>query len=106
MAQVQVSNKPWYKEVTKNQWRALIAASSGWALDAMDVMLYSMVLVHVMADLQMDKTTGGFFGNAYFVEFCRRRHIIRHGSRPIRAYQIINAKYFRLFDLYFPVRIF
>ncbi|MUG72239.1 MFS transporter [Paenibacillus validus] len=60
MAQVQVSNKPWYKEVTKNQWRALIAASSGWALDAMDVMLYSMVLVHVMADLQMDKTTGGF----------------------------------------------
>ncbi|WP_372814025.1 MFS transporter [Paenibacillus sp.] len=60
MAQVQVSNQPWYKEVTKNQWRALIAASSGWALDAMDVMLYSMVLVHVMADLQMDKTTGGF----------------------------------------------
>ncbi|MED2009190.1 MFS transporter [Brevibacillus borstelensis] len=60
MAQAQLSNKPWYKEVTQNQWRALIAAGSGWALDAMDVMLYSMVLVQVMQELQMDKTVGGF----------------------------------------------
>ncbi|CAM5797894.1 MULTISPECIES: MFS transporter [Brevibacillus] len=60
MAQAQLSNKPWYKEVTQNQWRALIAAGSGWALDAMDVMLYSMVLVQVMQELQMDKTAGGF----------------------------------------------
>lgn len=52
--------QPWYKEVTKTQWRALIAAGSGWALDAMDVMLYSMVLVQIMADLNMDKTMGGF----------------------------------------------
>lgn len=60
MSQLQVSNKPWYKEVTQTQWRALIAAGSGWALDSMDVMLYSMILVHVMADLQMDQTMGGF----------------------------------------------
>jgi putative sialic acid transporter len=67
MAQIQEPNVnpsagelPWYKEVTKAQWRALIAAGSGWALDAMDVMLYSMVLIHIMNDLQMDKTTGGF----------------------------------------------
>jgi putative sialic acid transporter len=51
---------PWYKEVTKNQWKALFAAGSGWALDAMDVMLYSMILVHVMNDLQMNQTTAGF----------------------------------------------
>ena len=51
---------PWYKEINKTQWRALIAAGSGWALDAMDVMLYSMILVQVMADLQMNQTTAGF----------------------------------------------
>ncbi|WP_400164418.1 MFS transporter [Brevibacillus sp. TJ4] len=51
---------PWYKEVTKDQWKALVAAGSGWALDAMDVMLYSMILVHVMHDLQMTQTTAGF----------------------------------------------
>lgn len=60
MSQLQISNKPWYKEVTPIQWRALLAAGSGWALDAMDVMLYSMILVHVMSDLQMDQTMGGF----------------------------------------------
>lgn len=51
---------PWYKEITKRQWKALIAAGSGWALDAMDVMLYSMILVLVMNDLQMGQTTAGF----------------------------------------------
>lgn len=51
---------PWYKEINKTQWRALIAAGSGWALDAMDVMLYSVILVQVMADLQMNQTTAGF----------------------------------------------
>jgi len=56
-AQAQV---PWYKEITKTQWRALIAAMSGWALDAMDVMLYSMILVQVMEELQMTQTTAGF----------------------------------------------
>ena len=52
--------QPWYKEITGTQWRALVAAASGWALDAMDVMLYSMILVQIMAELQMDQTTGGF----------------------------------------------
>lgn len=61
-ANIPPNNKqlPWYKEITKTQWRALIAAGTGWALDAMDVMLYSMVLVQIMADLSMDKTMGGF----------------------------------------------
>ncbi|WP_126429040.1 MFS transporter [Brevibacillus marinus] len=52
--------QPWYKEITGTQWRALVAAAAGWALDAMDVMLYSMILVQIMAELQMDQTTGGF----------------------------------------------
>jgi len=52
--------QPWYKEITGTQWRALIAAMAGWALDAMDVMLYSMILVQIMAELQISQTTGGF----------------------------------------------
>ncbi|WP_051331053.1 MFS transporter [Aneurinibacillus terranovensis] len=54
------ATRPWYKEVSKNQWRSLIAAGSGWALDSMDVMLYSMILVNIMRELHMDKTMGGF----------------------------------------------
>ncbi len=56
-------NVPWYREINKKQWRALVASSMGWMLDAMDVTLYAMVLVHVMADLQMDKSMGGLLAS-------------------------------------------
>ncbi len=41
------------------QWRSLIAGGLGWMLDAMDVMLYSMVLAYLMRDLGMSKATAG-----------------------------------------------
>lgn len=43
--------------------RALVAASLGWLLDAFDVMLYALVLAAMMADLGMDRTTGGLLGS-------------------------------------------
>jgi MFS family permease len=42
---------------------ALIAASLGWLLDAFDVMLYALVLGSLMADLSMDRATGGLLGS-------------------------------------------
>lgn len=56
-------NVPWYREINNKQWRALVASSLGWMLDAMDVTLYAMVLVHVMADLHMDKSIGGLLAS-------------------------------------------
>lgn len=55
----EISNVPWYKEINKQQWKSLMASSLGWMLDAMDVMLYSMVLVYVMADLNFDQGVAG-----------------------------------------------
>jgi MFS family permease len=43
--------------------RALIAASLGWLLDAFDVMLYALVLASLMAELGMDRATGGLLGS-------------------------------------------
>ena len=43
--------------------RALIAASLGWLLDAFDVMLYALVLASLMADLGIDRVTGGLLGS-------------------------------------------
>lgn len=34
----------WWRDVGPREWRALIAAGSGWMLDAMDVMLYAFAL--------------------------------------------------------------
>jgi MFS family permease len=40
-----------------------VAASLGWLLDAFDVMLYALVLAALMADLGLDRTTGGLLGS-------------------------------------------
>ncbi len=54
---------PWPARVTDAERRSLIAGGLGWMLDAMDVMLYSLVLAHLMADLGMDKRTGGLLNS-------------------------------------------
>lgn len=53
----------WMQQITPEQRRALVAASLGWMLDSMDVMLYAMVLAHLMRDLQMSTTTAGLLGS-------------------------------------------
>jgi MFS family permease len=44
--------------------RALIAASFGWMLDAFDIMLFSMVLASLIADLSLSKVEAGLLGSA------------------------------------------
>lgn len=53
----------WPAHVTQAECRSLIAGGLGWMLDAMDVMLYSMVLSHLMRDLGMGKGTAGLLNS-------------------------------------------
>jgi len=50
------------RQATPGQRRTLLAASMGWALDAFDAMLYSLVLALLMRDLGMSKTVAGSLG--------------------------------------------
>jgi MFS family permease len=49
----------WLQQITSRQKGALISASLGWMLDAMDIMLYSMILAHLMTAFKMSTSTGG-----------------------------------------------
>jgi MFS family permease len=53
----------WPAQVTPAERRSLIAGALGWMLDAMDVMLYSMVLADLMAHLGMSKPQAGFLNS-------------------------------------------
>jgi len=53
----------WLLEANGIQKRALLAASLGWMLDSMDVMLYSMVLAHMMRDLGMTEGKAGLMAS-------------------------------------------
>jgi MFS family permease len=49
-------------KATPGQRRTLLAAALGWALDAFDAMLYSLVLALLIRDLGMNKTVAGLLG--------------------------------------------
>ena len=49
----------WPRDVRPGERSSLVAGGLGWMLDAMDVMLYSLVLAHLMRDLGMGKGTAG-----------------------------------------------
>jgi len=50
------------RQATPGQRRTLLAAALGWALDAFDAMLYSLVLALLMRELGMSKTVAGSLG--------------------------------------------
>src|SRR5438067_3712898 len=52
-----------FAQVTSAQRRTLLAAALGWMLDAIDAMLYALVLTYIMRDLGMSKATAGFLGS-------------------------------------------
>ena len=53
----------WLSEASSAQKRALLAASLGWMLDSMDILLYSMVLAFMMRDLGMSEGTAGLMAS-------------------------------------------
>ena len=53
----------WWRVANGTARRSLIAASLGWALDAFDVMLFSLTLASVIADLGLTKTQAGALGS-------------------------------------------
>ncbi|CAN5902588.1 MFS transporter [soil metagenome] len=53
----------WWRVAPQPARRALVAASMGWALDAFDVMLFSLTLASVIKDLGLTKTEAGALGS-------------------------------------------
>src|SRR5215467_9003284 len=53
----------WLGDASSAEKKSLIAGGLGWMLDAMDVMLYSFVLTHLMNVFSMTKDTAGFLNS-------------------------------------------
>jgi MFS family permease len=53
----------WPRDTTSAERQTLIAGGLGWMLDAMDVMLYSLVLAFLIREFAMDTRTAGFLNS-------------------------------------------
>jgi MFS family permease len=52
----------WRNEITREQWRALLAAQLGWMLDAMDFFLYSFALTAIRSEFALSSASAGALG--------------------------------------------
>ena len=66
-SRIQTATVPWYRTISRDQWRALWAAKVGWMLDAMDFMLYAMAIGQLRAYFGFDDTTAGLLGTATLI---------------------------------------
>lgn len=57
----------WYRTITREQWRVLLAAKFGWMLDAMDFMLYAMAVGQLRAYFGFDDSIAGILGTVTLV---------------------------------------
>jgi MFS family permease len=53
----------WPRDTTRAERQTLLAGGLGWMLDAMDVMLYSLVLTFLIREFAMDTRTAGFLNS-------------------------------------------
>ncbi len=51
------------RDITAAERSTLIAGSLGWMLDAMDVMLFSLVLAYLVREFSMDTRSAGFLNS-------------------------------------------
>lgn len=58
---------PWYRDVTREQWRALAAAKLGWMLDAMDFLLYVMAIGQLKEYFGFNDATAGLLGTVTLI---------------------------------------
>ena len=66
-ASVATVTLPWYRSVTRAQWRVLLAAKLGWMLDAMDFMIYAMAIGQLRAYFSFNDATAGMLGTVTLV---------------------------------------
>src|SRR6267142_940296 len=57
----------WPRQITSAERKSLAAGGLGWMLDAMDVMLYSLVLTYLIREFSMDTRTAGFLNSLTLV---------------------------------------
>ena len=63
----QTRNCPWYREINAYQWRTLILAILGYTLDAMDFLMYALVMGLIMKEFAISGATAGFIATVVLI---------------------------------------
>jgi SHS family lactate transporter-like MFS transporter len=53
---------PWYKQVTKDQWRAFWAVFLGWVVDSFDFNILTFIVIDIQRSFTVDRALAGALG--------------------------------------------
>ena len=53
---------PWYRQVTRAQWRAFLATFLGWLLDGFDFTIMTFILIDIQTSFTVDRALAGALG--------------------------------------------
>jgi SHS family lactate transporter-like MFS transporter len=53
---------PWYREVTREQWKAFFATFLGWVLDGFDFTILTFIIIDIQRSFTIDNTLAGALG--------------------------------------------
>src|SRR5215216_5800620 len=58
----QVDTRPWYQQVTREQWRAFWAVFLGWVVDSFDFNILAFILIDIQNSFTVDRALAGALG--------------------------------------------
>ncbi len=62
-----VIDGPWYRQVTREQWRAFWGVFLGWIVDSFDFNILTFILIDIMNDFSVDRALAGGLGTVTLI---------------------------------------
>ena len=62
-----VDDRPWYRQVTKDQWRAFWAVFLGWVVDSFDFNILTFIIIDIRQSFTVDAALAGLLGTVTLI---------------------------------------
>jgi MFS transporter, SHS family, lactate transporter len=66
-AVVDDDTRPWYRQVTRDQWRAFWAVFLGWIVDSFDFNILAFILIDIQQSFTIDRALAGALGTVTLI---------------------------------------
>ena len=63
----EADTRPWFRQVTREQWRAFWAVFLGWVVDSFDFNILTFIVLDIQQSFTVDRALAGALGTVTLV---------------------------------------